>query len=125
MELESPHTKLFSFGVEGGGATVYQTPSNKIIEIGSSGIIQDENEDPYLSMEKEFDTWNDWWQKFITDFQENWVRLHPIYIHESVKLFIKNAFMNYTSITIASMKRENSDKPNEPTLSHWLFLLNE
>ena len=49
--------KLFEFGVEGGGGSVFKLPDNPVVERGDSGGFLDEEEDPHRSWEKVFDRW--------------------------------------------------------------------
>ncbi len=90
-------TLLFDFGIEGGGASVYQFANGKVIETGSSGGILDEEEDPFKTWEKAFNNWEDWWQNFVEIHDDFWICFCPSFIHTDIRPFIQFAVNNYTS----------------------------
>ncbi|WP_462252779.1 hypothetical protein [Ferruginibacter sp.] len=86
---------LFEFGADGGGAIIYRLPNNKVIEAGSSGGIMDEAEDPVKKWKKEFENWEAWWKNFTDTHQDFWIFFSPLFIHDDIKAFIKEAVENY------------------------------
>lgn len=80
--------KLISLGVDGGGFTVYETANNEIVEIGSSGGILDNEEDPIRKWEKKFDTLEDWWLHFTTTHRHFWICFNLSFIDDSIKEFV-------------------------------------
>jgi hypothetical protein len=89
--------KLFEYGTEGSSTTVFKLADNTVMEKGKSGGILEEDEDPSKDWEKSFDTWEVWWQNFTDTNKEFWIRYHPIFIHDFIKAFIKNAVDKYNS----------------------------
>lgn len=107
--------KLFKFGTEGGGATVYRLSSNEVIEIGSSGGMLDEEEDPIRRWEEKSPSWESWWSNFMSKHGAYWLFFYPIFIHEDIKSSIKESVDHY-------------DSPDGSSYYHketWLHQLNE
>lgn len=92
----SQETILLDYGADGGGATVYQLPNGTVIERGSGGGM-DEEEDPVRTWEKNYDNWECWWQSFIAIHKDFWIYFHPCFIHDDIKPFIQIAVDNYKS----------------------------
>ncbi len=89
--------KLFEFGVEGGGSSVFKLPDNTVVERGDSGGFLDEEEDPHRSWEKVFDSWETWWRQFINKHQSSWICFYPIFMDEQVKPLIKESLQHIIS----------------------------
>ena len=91
-------TLLFEFGTEGGGAEVYRLPDNRVLEMGSSGgMLDDEEEDPVRSWEVMFVDFEHWWKHFLTQNGSFWIYFYPIFMHDEVKPIIKSSVEQYIS----------------------------
>lgn len=102
MNLDTTHPiqhgiLVFEYGVEGGGGSVYQFADGSIVETGSSGGFLDEDEDPIINWEKKYKNWDSWWMEFIRQFQNEWVRVYPKYINDSLKGFFIQEINKYPS----------------------------
>jgi hypothetical protein len=104
---------LFEYGTEGGGATVCRLPNNKVIEEGSSGGISGDEDDPVKEWKKEFESWEAWWQNFTTLYPKYWIYFYPVFIHNDIKAFIKQAVENYNY----------KDRDISRQLENWNFTL--
>ena len=105
--------KLFEFGADGGGASVYKLPDDSIAERGSSGGILDEEEDPVKKWERLSPSWEAWWSNFKNTHKENWIHFSPLFIHDDIKSFIQNEVDNY--------KPNNKETRN--SIENWRFKL--
>lgn len=85
---------LLEYGAEGGGAKVFQLPGNTVVERGSSGGILDDEEDPVTKWEKEFDSFDAWWQDFLGGYGYKWVYFYPVFIHPSLHVHVLKALQH-------------------------------
>jgi hypothetical protein len=113
---------LFEFGVDGGGAAVYRTKDNRVIESGSSGGMMEEWEDPIISWKKEYANFEEWWNHFKESHGSFWFCFYPLFIHEDVKPIIRQSVDNYVSDRDPSfyeMRKSDWDMAlHEPTGPH-------
>ena len=116
--MATPAIKVFEYGLEGGGATVYRLPDNKVIEKGSTGGILDEEEDPFRDWEKIFENWDVWWLDFTSQNQNEWIYFYPIFIHPDIKQLVKLAVDSFSSCEkIKDQKKKWYQHLNETGIS--------
>jgi|GEM_PF-4132884 len=88
QETENPSLELiFQWGAEGGGERIYRNKEGRIISIGSSGGMLDEEEDPIITWQYQFPTIKSFWECFDR-MNKNWFRLYPLFIHKEYKAFV-------------------------------------
>jgi hypothetical protein len=82
----------FEYGCEGGGAMLFrllQNDGNYYYSIkGNSFDIGDSGIDHVRHWKKEFKTFEEFWNYFINSL-EKWYMFHVLFIHDELKVFIK------------------------------------
>jgi hypothetical protein len=86
--------KLFEVGADGGGCEVFRYENGIVIEKGSGGGMLDEDEDPFVSWEKKYVSFEHWFKEFQTNMRPLWIFLYPVYISEEVRSFVMEEVKN-------------------------------
>jgi hypothetical protein len=66
-----------------------------VIEKGSSGGMLDEDEDPFVSWEKKYISFEHWFKEFKIKHKDFWIYLYPVYISEEIRSFVMEEVKNY------------------------------
>ncbi|MCX6210640.1 MAG: hypothetical protein NTZ59_14340 [Bacteroidetes bacterium] len=93
--------KYFDYGIEGGGETLYKcTKADGSIYFATSGssLYIDENDlDSVRTWEKEYPTFEAFWQKF-SQIGMPWFYFYPIYIHNDIKEIIRTRLQVFSEV---------------------------
>lgn len=82
--------KIFQYGVEGGGETLYKDEENGSIIFhtqGSSLSLDDNDEEQIKKWKRTYKNFEDFWNTYIKN--EKWFWFYPVFIHPDVRDVVK------------------------------------
>ncbi len=86
---------LIKLGTEGGGCEVFRYKNGIVMEKGSSGGILDEDEDPFVSWENKYVSFEHWFKEFKIKHKDFWIYFYPVYISEEIRSIVMEEVKNY------------------------------
>lgn len=87
--------KMFSYSNNHSREAVYLLSEHLIVEIEESSNYSEADIRRPENWLRSFDSWDDWWLYFTAIHATDWVRYHPVFIHQFLKHYIRKALDSF------------------------------